>query len=102
MESILWEAPMIAYRPVESQQPSPLQDKHSFCESDLLFDRHRCSGWILFDGILTLVLGYLIWRNWPSGSTWTIGTLVGIKLLESGFTRLIYATTARKALAVLS
>ena len=42
MESILWEAPMIAYRPVESQQPSSLQDKHIFCESDLLFDRHRC------------------------------------------------------------
>jgi uncharacterized membrane protein HdeD (DUF308 family) len=60
------------------------------------------SGWILFDGILTLVLGYLIWRSWPSGSTWTIGTLVGIKLLVSGFTRLIYATTARKALAVFS
>src|SRR5271157_5980014 len=35
------------------------------------------SGWILFDGIVTLILGLLVWRQWPSSSLWVIGTLDG-------------------------
>jgi uncharacterized membrane protein HdeD (DUF308 family) len=56
------------------------------------------SGWILFDGIVTLLLGLMIWRSWPSGSAWAIGTLVGINFLLSGVTRLSYGGAARKAL----
>ena len=26
------------------------------------------SGWVLFDGVITLILGILIWRQWPSSS----------------------------------
>ncbi|MGA2166767.1 MAG: HdeD family acid-resistance protein [Terracidiphilus sp.] len=57
------------------------------------------SGWILVDGIVTLLLGLMIWLRWPSGSAWAIGTLVGINFLLSGLTRLGYSGTARKALA---
>ena len=46
------------------------------------------SGWLLFDGIVTLVLGILIWRSWPSSTEWVIGTLVGISMLFSGTARL--------------
>ena len=45
------------------------------------------SGWVLFDGIITLILGILIWRQWPSSSIWVIGTLVGISLIFSGLSR---------------
>jgi uncharacterized membrane protein HdeD (DUF308 family) len=48
------------------------------------------SGWILFDGIATLVLAYLIWRSWPSSSTSALGVFIGIKFILSGFTRLMY------------
>lgn|SRR5208282_6757029 len=60
------------------------------------------SGWILFDALLTLVLAYLIWRPWPSSSSWAIGTLLGINLLVSGFTRLMYSVTARKTLKAIA
>jgi uncharacterized membrane protein HdeD (DUF308 family) len=56
------------------------------------------SGWVLFDGILTLILGFLIVYHWPSSSEWAIGTLVGINLLMSGFTRLMYSAAARREL----
>jgi uncharacterized membrane protein HdeD (DUF308 family) len=56
------------------------------------------SGWILFDGIVTLLLGLMIWLSWPSGSAWAIGTLVGINFLLSGVTRLSYGGAVRKAL----
>ena len=56
------------------------------------------SGWILFDGITTVLLGFLIGYPWPFSSAWAIGTLVGINLLMSGFTRLMYSVAARKVL----
>jgi len=54
------------------------------------------SGWILFDGLVTFGLGILIIYPWPSSSSWAIGTLVGVNLILSGFTRLMYSITARK------
>ena len=54
------------------------------------------SGWILFDGIVTLILGILVWRHWPSTSGWVIGTLVGISMLMTGTTRLMLSLAARR------
>jgi len=55
------------------------------------------SGWILFDGIVTLILGVLVWRHWPSSSLWVIGTLIGISMIFTGMTRLMLGLAARKA-----
>ncbi len=49
------------------------------------------SGWILFDGIVTLILAVMIWKSWPASAVWALGTIVGINLLLSGFTRLMYS-----------
>jgi uncharacterized membrane protein HdeD (DUF308 family) len=53
------------------------------------------SGWLLFDGIVTLILSVLIWRSWPASAVWALGTIVGINLLMSGFTRLMYTRAIR-------
>jgi|SRR5579863_1895172 len=60
------------------------------------------SGWILLDGIMTLILAYLIWQPWPTSSIWAIGTLLGINLLVSGFTRLMYSAAAHKELKAMA
>jgi uncharacterized membrane protein HdeD (DUF308 family) len=57
----------------------------------------RGSGWLLFDGIVTLILAVLIWKTWPSSSAWVIGLLVGISMLFSGTSRLMLALAARRA-----
>jgi uncharacterized membrane protein HdeD (DUF308 family) len=54
------------------------------------------SGWILLDGIVTLILGLLVWKQWPSSSLWVIGTLVGISMIMTGTTRLMISLTARR------
>jgi uncharacterized membrane protein HdeD (DUF308 family) len=54
------------------------------------------AGWILLDGIVTLILGVLIWRQWPSSSVWVIGTLVGISMIMTGTTRLMIGLAARR------
>jgi uncharacterized membrane protein HdeD (DUF308 family) len=54
------------------------------------------SGWMLLNAIITLVLGCLIWFHWPSSSVWAIGILVGVNLLMTGITRLMFGLAARK------
>ncbi|MGA9967479.1 MAG: DUF308 domain-containing protein [Terriglobales bacterium] len=60
------------------------------------------SNWLLFDGIITLILAILIWRSWPSSTEWVIGTLVGISMLFSGAARLSLSLAARRMVAKLA
>src|SRR5208337_64130 len=55
------------------------------------------STWVLLDGIITLLLGLMIYAQWPSSSAWAIGTLVGISLIISGVTRVMLSLAVRKA-----
>lgn len=56
----------------------------------------RRSNWILLDGIVTLLLGLMIYLQWPSSSAWAIGTLVGVSLIFSGVTRVMLALAVRR------
>jgi uncharacterized membrane protein HdeD (DUF308 family) len=60
------------------------------------------SSWFLLDGIVTLLLGAMIYMQWPSSAAWAIGTLVGVSLIFSGLTRVMVSLTVRKAAASLS
>jgi uncharacterized membrane protein HdeD (DUF308 family) len=55
------------------------------------------AGWVLVDAIITLFLGILIWRHWPSSSVWAIGTLIGVSLIFSGISRLMLSSAASRA-----
>jgi uncharacterized membrane protein HdeD (DUF308 family) len=54
--------------------------------------------WLLVDGIITFVLAVMIWRAWPASSVWVIGTLVGISMIFSGFSRLMLSLAAKRVL----
>jgi uncharacterized membrane protein HdeD (DUF308 family) len=60
------------------------------------------SNWLLFDGIITLILAILILKSWPSSTEWVIGTLVGISMLFSGVARLSMSLAARRMVAKLA
>jgi uncharacterized membrane protein HdeD (DUF308 family) len=51
-------------------------------------------GWLMFDGVLSLVLGLLIGLGWPSTAVWALGLLVGINLLFSGVSTLLIGAGA--------
>ena len=57
------------------------------------------AGWLLFDGLVTLLLSLLIWVHWPSSSAWAIGTLVGVSLIMSGVARVMMSVAARRLTA---
>lgn len=54
------------------------------------------SGWLLVDGIITLLLAVMIWRAWPSDTAWVLGTLVGISILFGGTARLMLSIFAQR------
>jgi uncharacterized membrane protein HdeD (DUF308 family) len=54
------------------------------------------SSWMLIDGVITLLLGLLIYVQWPSSSAWAIGTLVGISMIMSGVSRVMLSLAVRK------
>ena len=43
-------------------------------------------GWLLFGGIVSIALGVMIWRQFPLSGAWAIGTLVGVRMIMSGWT----------------
>jgi uncharacterized membrane protein HdeD (DUF308 family) len=51
--------------------------------------------WVFLNGLVDLVLGTLIWREWPGSSLWVIGLFVGIELLFHGWSWMILALTVR-------
>ena len=57
------------------------------------------SGWLVFDGIIKLLLAFIIWGSWPNSKLWTIGTLVGVSMFFSGISRLIMSSGVRRITA---
>jgi len=57
------------------------------------------SGWLLFDGILTIVLAAIIASSWPASATWAVGVLVGIAMMSGGFARLMVSIAVRRLVA---
>ena len=57
------------------------------------------TGWLLFDGILTVVIAALIASAWPASTAWAVGVLVGIAMISSGFARLMLSIAVRRLVA---
>jgi uncharacterized membrane protein HdeD (DUF308 family) len=64
-----------------------------------LSERFYGWGWVLLNGVITLVLGILIWREWPEAAYWVIGVFVGIDMLFDGWSLVITVLTVRGSAA---
>ena len=53
--------------------------------------------WLLFGGVVSIVLGVMIWRQLPSSAIWILGLLLGINLIFSGLTFLMLGNTKASA-----
>ena len=52
-------------------------------------------GWALFSGIISVLLGVMIWSQFPLSGAWAIGVLLGVKLFFSGWTLLMFGMAAK-------
>jgi len=46
--------------------------------------RFAAWGWPLVSGIIDLILGVMIWQEWPASALWVIGLFLGISLVFRG------------------
>jgi uncharacterized membrane protein HdeD (DUF308 family) len=62
------------------------------------FSYRPVPGWIalLMSGALDLILGILIWRQWPVSGLWAVGILVGVNLLSTGMAFVALAITWKR------
>ena len=64
--------------------------------------RYRSWGWAVFDGIVTLVLGLLIWAGMPRSGLWFLGFALGITLLLRGWSSVMFALAVHGIARTLS
>jgi len=57
------------------------------------------TGWLVFDGILTIAIAMMIAAAWPASTAWAVGVLVGVALFSSGLARLMVSVAVRRVLA---
>ena len=55
-------------------------------------------GWLLVSGIVTLLLGLMIWNQWPLSGVWVIGLFAGIDMVVYGTWLVSLALAARRML----
>ena len=52
-------------------------------------------GWTLVGGAINLLLGVLIWQQWPAAALWVIGLFVGIDMVFTGWTWVMLSLAVR-------
>jgi uncharacterized membrane protein HdeD (DUF308 family) len=52
--------------------------------------------WLLLNGAISLLLGLLIWKQWPSSALWVIGLFIGIELIFTGGAWVMLSLAARR------
>jgi uncharacterized membrane protein HdeD (DUF308 family) len=54
-------------------------------------------GWSAFDGAITLLLGILLFANWPLSGLWFLGLSIGISLVLRGWSYAMLAFAVRSS-----
>jgi uncharacterized membrane protein HdeD (DUF308 family) len=54
-------------------------------------------GWVLFGGVISILLGVLIFMQWPVSGLFAIGLFVAIELIVDGWSCILFALAAKSA-----
>jgi len=61
------------------------------------FSLQEGKGWLMFDGVVTIILGILLFLGFPFSGPFAVGLLLGIKLLFAGATMLTLGSAVKRA-----
>lgn len=51
--------------------------------------------WVLLNGVISLLLGVMIWSQWPVSGLWVIGLFIGIDMIFYGWSLIMLAVAVR-------
>lgn len=52
--------------------------------------------WLLLHGVIDLLLGIAIWRQWPLSGLWAIGLFIGIDMIFNGWSLVMLGFAAKR------
>jgi uncharacterized membrane protein HdeD (DUF308 family) len=52
--------------------------------------------WLLGSGLLSLLLAWMMWKQWPLSGAWAIGILIGMDFILAGVALIFLATKLRR------
>jgi uncharacterized membrane protein HdeD (DUF308 family) len=52
-------------------------------------------GWAVFDGVVTALLGLVLWISWPWSGLWFLGFALGVSLILRGWSYIMLSIAAR-------
>ena len=58
--------------------------------------RYPYWGWSLLNGMITFLLGVVIYRQFPESAIWVLGLLVGLEMLFHGWTWIMLSLAIKK------
>ena len=61
------------------------------------FGLPKGKGWVIFNGVISVLLGIMIWRSWPVSGLWAVGILLGVKMVVAGMAMMAIESTADAA-----
>ena len=61
--------------------------------------RFKSWGWVLFNGIVTFIMGLLIWAGWPLSGLWVVGLFVAIEMIINGWALVMFALATRAGIS---
>jgi uncharacterized membrane protein HdeD (DUF308 family) len=53
-------------------------------------------GWLALHGVINVLLGIAIWRQWPWDGLWVIGLVIGIDLIFNGWSLIMLGLAAKR------
>lgn len=53
-------------------------------------------GWIIFSGLLTILLGVMIYAQWPESGLWVIGLFISVELIMQGINTILLSKDVKK------
>jgi uncharacterized membrane protein HdeD (DUF308 family) len=48
--------------------------------------------WMLFSGVVSILLGISLGNGWPLSGAWAVGVLLGIRLIFTGWSMIMFGT----------
>ena len=83
-------------RPISAEQTIP----PGKIEAEIAVGLGSRRGWFIFAGAVSILLGVLLWAQFPLSGAWALGILLGIKLLFIGLIMIMGGSAARSMASV--
>jgi uncharacterized membrane protein HdeD (DUF308 family) len=99
---LIWTSPLAGMEVLTLLMAAYFLVLGAFRSVGAISSRHPGWVWGLFNGLVSIVLGMMIWNRWPASALWVIGLFVAIDMIFEGWNYIMLGFLARKGAQVIA